>query len=137
MKTCLFSINWRWEWLTWKKFCACDTVFLIFKNHKVSLMEKHVQLLGKVVSWLSMIPCSARLPQNWVDYSLLFQSNISVFFSLVTNLQMILLFSPCWCWYEIFSWCSLMWLLPNFLWMMDFLGMLASENNFQTQWTRC
>lgn len=132
MKTCSLSVNWRWEWLTWKKLFACDTVFLIFKSHKVSLMEKHVLLLDKVVSWLSMIRCSARLRQNWVAWS-----NISVFFSLVTafsnDFVVFCILMLIWD----FSRCSLMWLLPNFLWMMDFLGMLASENNFQTQWTHC
>jgi len=33
---------------------------LISKNHKLSLMERHVPLLDKIVLWLSMIHCLVR-----------------------------------------------------------------------------
>lgn len=33
---------------------------LISKNHKLSLMERHVRLLDKIVLWLSMIHCLVR-----------------------------------------------------------------------------
>lgn len=62
----LFSQTWLWC----NSFSSL-TVLLIFKNHKLSLMGRPVQLLAKIVSWLSTTHCLARSLRDIYFFSFL------------------------------------------------------------------